>query len=66
MWSIKLQQLSLVLQSGGPINSDLNEAIVQITDARTCNASHHWTITDRMVCTATCCGGIGPCDVRGS
>jgi hypothetical protein len=64
VWSIKLQQMFAVFQTEGPINPNLHEVIVQITDNATCNNAHNGIVTDRMVCTLPPSGFMGPCYVR--
>jgi len=66
VWSIKLQQMCIVLQTGGPLSSSLLEAITQVIDEATCGASYPGEITGRMICAGTSNGGIGPCNVSGS
>jgi hypothetical protein len=66
VWSIKLQQMFVVLQTGGPLSSSLLEATTQVIDEATCGASYPGEITDRMICAGTSDGGVGPCNVSGS
>ena len=66
VWSIKVQQIFVVLQTGGPISSNLLEVITEIIDDATCRTAYPGEITDRMICAGTSAGGKGPCNVSGS
>ena len=50
----------IALQTGGPIN----EALVQIKDDASCNASHSGDIANSMICAASHSGFVGPCHVK--
>ena len=65
MLSIKLQQMFVVLQSGGPNTYSLHEAYINIAYDYQCAANSYYGFTDRMICTEPFYGGIGPCNVRG-
>jgi len=66
VWSIELQQMSVVLQSGDPYSPTLLQADLQVTDYPTCNALLSGRLTDRMICAGSPSEVKGPCSVRGS
>jgi hypothetical protein len=58
--------MSVVLQTGGPLSSNLLEVETQIVDAATCGAAYPGEITGSMICAGDPDGGKGPCNVCGS
>jgi hypothetical protein len=56
--------MCVVLQAGGNISANLLEAIVEITDDASCNATYSGRVTKSMICAVTPCGFKGPCHVR--
>ena len=54
----------VVLQSGGFISFNLQEAIVEIKSDAICRDVYCRSFTENMVCAGTPSGRMGPCNVR--